>query len=137
MIGVALDQIKLLYCAGDGNIKGIDEEFIDLMRFVLFVTCPHIPEISLKVFRTDPADYLVKTCPFVGDEVHQYHVFVFKPLCLLDAEQQRGIKKLPHHGLVLITHDQHSKFGGASDLLIQLLLRPVCIFNKNNLPGLF
>ena len=135
--GITLNQVELLHCTGDCNIKGIDKELIDFQGFIGLVAGPHVFEIAVQIFQVDPVCYFLKTNSFIRDEVHQNNVLVLKSLCFLNTEQKGRIKKLAHNVFFLVAHNQHGEFGGAPDLLVQFPFCLIRIFHEDNLAGLF
>ncbi len=59
-----------------------------------------------------------------------FDILVFQPLGVLDAEEQRGVKKPAHFGLVLVAHDQHGELGGTPGLPAQVQIRLVRVPHK-------
>ena len=101
--------------AGEGDVKGVDEELVDLQRLVFLVAGAAVGEfIAGQVGLVHALDDVAEGLAVAGNKAVEHDVFVLQALGFVDGEQQRSGEALAGGGFVFVTQHQYGEVGGAA-----------------------
>lgn len=128
MGGVGFDEIHMFDGPRQRHIQRIDEELVDLHRFVAFVLRAAVFErIRRQILRPHALCDVGESRSVPRNEAVQDGMLVFQTLGLVNRKQQRGAEVFAGIELVFVPHHEHGAPRGVAGFLVEFLFDGVLV----------